>query len=170
MNAPIQFLSDNQSIRALANAFGIVAGIVIVWKGGGLAVRFVRDTLSENVRIAMMRFRNRRYRIYLRSASDIHYFLSRVTIVLTGMIIAATGFLLISITRILNSPSMLAERFKHQNLFDSFSEYRDFTGWLDAFSSTMIMLMFFISFWMTMDLSRNVGRIRRKWRRRGRLL
>lgn len=63
MDAPLQFLSDNLFVKALANAFGIIAGLIILWKGGGVAARFLRDIAQNNIRSAYIRYRYRNYRL-----------------------------------------------------------------------------------------------------------
>jgi hypothetical protein len=169
MQPLIDFFSENQWVRGLANVFGLLAGAVLTWKAVEFFVRLAKDALAENIRTALRRAKIRKARVYIFAACDIHYFVARSIARLGLFVLATAGLSMFAISRMYNSDVFIVERFKEQHLISNFETYKNIHESIDAASSVALGTMLILSQFMLLNLLTGVSRLRRRWLRRRRV-
>ncbi len=165
----VAILADNQIVTATANFFGIVAGIIILWKFVKLFFVFFKNVYHKNVLYAVKVFRNSHARASFYCAKDIHVFLSLLINYLCLVFFCISGMIFIVFSNILKDGSGLGKNFAPDILGVS---HGDFASMFSSFQSAANLAMVFLLFASSLPVSNlalNVRKIRIRWRKRGRL-
>ena len=168
MNRIIEVFAESQFITAIANLFGVIAGIIILWKLGKFAYLFGKNTYRKNILYAVKIFRNRHARLSLRCASDIYIYTSLIMNFIILVIYCLAGMIMIIFSNIFKDTSITSK----EVLLDYGLKHSEFSGIFGAFQSFAILIFVILLSISSMPIGRlalNVRKIRIRWRKRGRL-
>lgn len=169
MDELVKFLADDGYVRAFANIFGIIAGIVIVYKGGKYLFRFLGDAVTSSIKTAYVRLSNRLARNYIRAAEDIFILVIQLSIIQACILISVAGLIVANLTDHTGSPERMRQMFAEQSLFSSYETYQYFQEFAVGFSNLGMMASAIISVLLLISFTDNVLLLRRRWRQRNRL-
>ena len=166
MNWFVDLFSEDKTIQAFANLFGLIAGIVVLWTLSKFLWVFFLSLYRNNLAVAWRRLKNQDIKFAISSAQDIHLYLSRIALYLFSIIVSCTGLLTTVISANTRNSLNVRERFADQSLFSDFEHYRKFTEVFERSGSISLMILFLLSAFMFMTHVRQVRHLRYRWRRR----
>lgn len=169
MDEIINFLSDDGYVRAFANIFGIVAGLLILFKGITWSYRFAIDTFASNLRTAIFKLNFRFARMYISSARDLFIMITRVVLLQSAITISVAGLIIVKISSESASDEKLKAMFEDQYIFSDFDSYLFFQDIVSGLGSAGMMAGLMVSTLFVALFADNVRSIRVRWRQRGRL-
>ena len=170
MNWAINFFSEDKTIEALANFFGLVAGLFVIWSFGKFSWHFSIDVYNNNVIVAWKRIKRQMAKHAISSATDLYLLSTRLALMGMGILVACTGILITSISLATRSEVRLKERFSEQKIFTDLESYKGVIAGFEGLSSALLMIGLLFILFMFRNTVRNVQRLRKRWRRRGRIL
>jgi hypothetical protein len=169
MDSLIQIFSANKLIVAAANIFGIIGGIFLLWKLFSTFYKFSLDIYSNNISKAIYRYRKKMLKTSIYCANDIHYFTSYLFNRSLLIILTTIGVLIGVIYDSSNSVANLQDRFSKQSFFSDFETFTKFSDVTMKMNMLVFLILFAFNLFRSQVVALEVRRLRRRWRKRGRM-
>lgn len=169
MEELLKFLADDGYVRAFANIFGIIAGLIIVYKGGAYVLKFLTDVVTSSIKTAYVRLRNRFARNYIYASEDIFLLAIHLSMIQAALIFSVAGLIVVNVNDRTGSPERLRQMFAEQNIVGNYETYQSLQEFVVGFSNLGMMASALISTQLLIYFAGGVRRVRRRWRRRHRL-